>query len=270
MKYNITAHRKIWLAISGSLVALSIALVGIFGTNLGLDFLGGIRWTVHFETPVETAQLTEFFATQDLEKNAQILSAAENDFLITLEELPEENLDTIKTNLTTTFGAYEEKSFRRVDSSIGAHFKQKAFTAVGVAMLGIILFVAFAFRKIPKSVNPWRFGGAAIVALFHDVLIILAIFTVLGVVLDVELDLQFITALLATLGFTEAGRSIGNASILVAGVFAGSALWWIALSTTANAFRPFVDGSYQLWMDRIVALVLDGFGTYALMTSFFY
>ncbi|MBT3349026.1 protein translocase subunit SecF [bacterium] len=202
MKYNITAHRKIWLAISGSLVALSIALVGIFGTNLGLDFLGGIRWTVHFETPVETAQLTEFFATQDLEKNAQILSAAENDFLITLEELPEENLDTIKTNLTTTFGAYEEKSFRRVDSSIGAHFKQKAFTAVGVAMLGIILFVAFAFRKIPKSVNPWRFGGAAIVALFHDVLIILAIFTVLGVVLDVELDLQFITALLATLGFS--------------------------------------------------------------------
>ncbi|MEP4378739.1 MAG: LysE family transporter [Alphaproteobacteria bacterium] len=76
--------------------------------------------------------------------------------------------------------------------------------------------------------------------------------------------------LLATLGFTEAGRSIGNASILVAGVFAGSALWWIALSTTASLFRPIVDGSYQLWMDRIVALVLAGFGTYALLTSFLY
>jgi threonine/homoserine/homoserine lactone efflux protein len=76
--------------------------------------------------------------------------------------------------------------------------------------------------------------------------------------------------LLATLGFTEAGRTIGNASILVAGVFAGSALWWIALSTTANFFRPIVDGSYQLWMDRIVATVLAGFGVYALLTSFFY
>ena len=76
--------------------------------------------------------------------------------------------------------------------------------------------------------------------------------------------------LLATLGFTEAGRSIGNASILVAGVFAGSALWWIALSTTANLFRPIVDGSYQLWMDRIVASGLAGFGIYALVTSFFY
>ena len=76
--------------------------------------------------------------------------------------------------------------------------------------------------------------------------------------------------LLATLGFTEAGRSIGNASILVAGVFAGSALWWIALSTTANVFRPIVDGSYQMWMDRLVAFVLAGFGIYALLTSFFY
>jgi threonine/homoserine/homoserine lactone efflux protein len=76
--------------------------------------------------------------------------------------------------------------------------------------------------------------------------------------------------LLATLGFTEAGRSIGNASILVLGVFAGSALWWIALSSTASLFRPFVDGSYQVWMDRIVALVLAGFGIYALLTSFFY
>ncbi len=76
--------------------------------------------------------------------------------------------------------------------------------------------------------------------------------------------------LLATLGFTEAGRSIGNASTLVAGVFAGSALWWIALSSTASLFRPFVDGTYQVWMDRIVALVLAGFGVYALLTSFFY
>lgn len=76
--------------------------------------------------------------------------------------------------------------------------------------------------------------------------------------------------LLATLGFTEAGRSIGNASILVAGVFAGSAVWWIALSSTASIFRPVVDGSYQIWMDRLVAAILAGFGIYALLTSFFY
>ncbi|MCF7847062.1 MAG: protein translocase subunit SecF [Candidatus Gracilibacteria bacterium] len=202
MKINITAHRHIWLSISGALIALSVALVSIFGFNLGLDFLGGIRWTVHFEEPVELQEMVAFFETQDLEKSAQIQPAADNDFLITLEEVSDTKLENISTTMKAEVGAFEEKSFRRVDSSIGAHFQQKAFTAIVTALLGIIIFIAIAFRKIPKSVNPWRFGGAAIIALFHDVLIILAIFTVLGAVADVELDLQFITAVLATLGFS--------------------------------------------------------------------
>lgn len=76
--------------------------------------------------------------------------------------------------------------------------------------------------------------------------------------------------LLATLGLTEAGASVGNASILVAGVFIGSAAWWVALSSAASFFRPMVDGTYQHWTDRISALVLAGFGVYALVTAFYY
>lgn len=74
--------------------------------------------------------------------------------------------------------------------------------------------------------------------------------------------------LLATLGITEAGASVGNASILVVGVFAGSAAWWIAISTTAGVLRPFVDGSYQAWINRISAMILLGFGVYALLSGF--
>ena len=74
--------------------------------------------------------------------------------------------------------------------------------------------------------------------------------------------------LLATLGITEAGESVGNASILVLGVFAGSAGWWLAISTTAGVFRPFVDGTYQVWMNRASAAILFGFGIYALLSGF--
>jgi threonine/homoserine/homoserine lactone efflux protein len=74
--------------------------------------------------------------------------------------------------------------------------------------------------------------------------------------------------LLATLGITEAGASVGNASILVLGVFAGSAAWWLAISTTAGVLRPFVDGSYQIWMNRGSAMILFGFGVYALLSGF--
>jgi preprotein translocase subunit SecF len=205
MKINITRHRKIWLAISGGLVGLSLAMVAVFGFNLGLDFLGGLRWNVHFngDTQVTSEQLVTFFEDQPiLDKEAIIQSSGDNKFLITLEELEETQFDSLSKKLEQSVGTFEVISFRRVSNSIGQHFQNEAFLAIGLALFAIIIFVAIAFRKIPKTVNPWRFGGSAIIALFHDVLVIVGVFAVLGAVADVELDLQFITALLATLGFS--------------------------------------------------------------------
>jgi preprotein translocase subunit SecF len=202
MKYNITAHRKLWLTFSGIVVVICIALVSIFGMNLGLDFLGGLRWTVQFNQPVQSENLAGFFDGQGLDKKVQIQKADENKFLVTLESVEDSKLDEIKSNMTEKFGEYKEIAFRRVDSSIGSHFKTKAMYAIFFALAGIIIFVAIAFRKVPKTVNPWRFGAVAIIALIHDILIIVAVFAVLGYFVDIELDLQFITALLATLGFS--------------------------------------------------------------------
>lgn len=208
-KMNITKSRKIWMTLSATLVVVSIALVSMFGFNLGLDFLGGIRWESTIQTDAETnatqADIENFFAGIKSEglltKQTKIQSTDTGDFLITLENTPDENFDAIKNKLAEQF-TITDKSFRRVDTSIGASFKQKAFYAILAALAGIIFFVAWAFRKIPASVSPWRFGGVAIAALFHDILVILAVFTVLGAIVGTELDLQFITALLATLGFS--------------------------------------------------------------------
>ena len=76
--------------------------------------------------------------------------------------------------------------------------------------------------------------------------------------------------LFVTLGVTDAGESIGNASLLVAGVFTGSAMWWFALSFSANLARPYLDGCYQKWVSRVSAAILVGFGVYALATAQFY
>ena len=202
MKYNITAHRKLWLTFSGIVVAICIALVAIFGMNLGLDFLGGIRWTMQFDQPVQTENLAGFFEGENLNKKVQIQKADENKFLVTLESMEDSKLNKIKNDLKEKVGNYEEISFRRVDSSIGSHFKTKAMWAILFSLVGIILFVAYAFRKVPKTVNPWRFGAVAILALIHDILVIVGVFAILGHFVDIELDLQFITALLATLGFS--------------------------------------------------------------------
>lgn len=76
--------------------------------------------------------------------------------------------------------------------------------------------------------------------------------------------------LFVTLGVTEVGESVDSAAILVIGVFLGSALWWIALASTANLARPYLDGGYERWITRISAAILIGFAAYALITAQFY
>lgn len=197
--------RKIWYTISGTLVIASCLSVAVFGLNLGLDFTGGARWDIEFDKTVEVTipQLKEFFNDESaLSQSVKIQESENGTYLITIEDLDDKTIQAIASNLESKIGNFEEKSYRKVDSNIGASFKLKAIYTIITALIGMILFVAFSFRKIPAAINPWRFGGVAIIALFHDILIILGIFTVLGAFTGTELDLAFITALLATLGFS--------------------------------------------------------------------
>lgn len=200
---NITSLRRLWFSISATLVLSSLVIVGIFGLNLGLDFTGGARWDIQFEESTTVAELNTFFENRsELSQEVAIQASTNNTYLITIEDLPDADIQTISAGLTAEIGKYEQASYRKVDATIGQSFKQKTLYAIAAALIGIILFVAFAFRKIPASINPWRFGGVAILALLHDIIIVLGVFVLLGALYDVELDLPFITALLATLGFS--------------------------------------------------------------------
>ncbi len=200
---NITSLRRLWFSISATLLLASLVIVGVFSLNLGLDFTGGARWDVQFEEPTTVAELNTFFANRsELSQEVEIQASTDNTYLITIEDLPDADIQTISASLTSEIGKYEQTSYRKVDATIGQSFKQKTLYAIATALIGIIFFVAFAFRKIPAAINPWRFGGVAILALLHDIIIVLGVFVLLGALYDVELDLSFITALLATLGFS--------------------------------------------------------------------
>ncbi len=202
---NITKTRRTWFTISGIAVGVSIVCSLFFGLNLGLDFTGGARWDMKFndQLSISNDQLKTFFdGRTELTKDVKIQTSDEGNFLVTIEDMSDEQIQTMTANLKTEVGEFETESYRKVDATIGASFKEKSFWAIMAALMGIILFVAFAFRKIPNTINPWRFGGVAIAALFHDIIIVLGVFTVLGFMFGTELDLPFITALLATLGFS--------------------------------------------------------------------
>lgn len=105
-------------------------------------------------------------------------------------------------DLKKTLGDFEETRFTTVGPTVGESLRYRAFFAVGFASLMIVLYIAFAFRKVPKHVGQWRFGVSAIIALLHDLGIMVGIYVYFGVFFGTEIDALFITAMLTVMGFS--------------------------------------------------------------------
>ncbi|QQR55215.1 protein translocase subunit SecF [Candidatus Peregrinibacteria bacterium] len=198
----------LWTALSGLLAVVAIVAVLIFGVRLGLDFTGGTSLEVKLNNP----EITKEEVISDVEAVAsalgedlgspQVLSNDEGHFIIRLKHISEEDRVALMSKFKESSPNLEEIRFTTVGPVIGDTLKQKAALALGLTSIMIVLYIAFAFRRIPKEVSPWRFGMSAIVALIHDVLIVFGVFVVLGHYYGVEMDALFITALLTIMGFS--------------------------------------------------------------------
>ena len=134
--------------------------------------------------------------------------SGEYNYIIRFEEIDESTHQAINTSLSTIKiegvedNAFSELRFEAVGPIIGNELKTKAVQSIVVVLVFIVLYIAFAFRKVSKPVASWKFGIAAIIALVHDVLIIAGIFAALGYFINIEVDSLFVTALLTILGFS--------------------------------------------------------------------
>ena len=96
----------------------------------------------------------------------------------------------------------KELRFDTIGPTIGRELKQKSLTAIAIAVIAILCYIAFAFRKVSYKISSWVYAGAAIIALAHDILIPTGVFAVLGHFYGVEIDVLFVSALLTVLGFS--------------------------------------------------------------------
>jgi preprotein translocase subunit SecF len=104
--------------------------------------------------------------------------------------------------LKTQIGNFQEKEYDSIGPVIGQELKQKALYQLILVSIGIIFYIAYAFRRVARPVTPWQFGIAAVIALLHDLLIVLGIFSFLGHYHGIEIDSLFVTAMLTVLGFS--------------------------------------------------------------------
>lgn len=199
--YQVIQKRKIWLTVSGLIAGLSIAALAVWGLNFGIDFTGGSLLEVKFLNEMPAASEARQ-ALGDLNLGSLIVQPAGDDGMIfRFQDTTEEKRQQVLTALNR-LSAVEELRYDSVGPSIGKELKTKSLYAVVIVIIAIALYIAWSFRKVSKPVASWKYGLAANIALFHDVMIVLGVFAVLGKFAGVEINTPFVAAILTVLGYS--------------------------------------------------------------------
>ena len=199
---NLMKYYKAWFLVSALISVVAIAALLVYGLKPGIDFRGGTLTQVGFaNTPPDSAQVGETLRAAGFE-GVQVQVLGERSMVIrTSPQENEEHLRLIQV-LSEKYEGMIEEQFTSIGPVIGRELKGQAAIQLILVSLGIIFYIAYAFRKVTRPVSSWRFGVAAIVALVHDLLIVIGVFAILGHYRGVEVDSLFVTALLTVLGFS--------------------------------------------------------------------
>lgn len=198
---DIVKHRYLFFLISLIVIIPGMVALAVWGLPLANDFTGGSLLEVKFE-PGMAPETSEIIAVYNsLEIADPSVQTSEDDVrIIRSKYIDEETKDTVLAGFQREFSSsLDVLQFETVGPTIGQEIASRAAITVGLAALGILLYITWAFRKVP---NAFRYGTAAILAMLHDVILVIGIGALLGHFLGWEIDSLFLTALLTVIGFS--------------------------------------------------------------------
>lgn len=195
-------RRKWWFFIFSFLIIIpGIVSLFLYGLKLGIDFTGGTLFEYKFEKNIEADELKQEIVKQGFEVSS-VIKSTDNIFIVKTKPVDEVKVSQLKSELEKTYGKVVESRVESVGPTIGSETTKNAFLALLISTVLIVLYIAYSFRKVPKPTSSWRFGISAVVALLHDVLLLVGVFSILGYLYGVEVDVLFVTALLTVVGFS--------------------------------------------------------------------
>ena len=199
----IIKNKTIFLTISALLVLGSITIISVFGLKFGIDFKGGALMEVSYTDARPQPQDIEN-ALKTLNIGEPIIQeTGDTGYIIKTRTLTETERQSVLTALSMDGKQkVEEKNFNSIGPSVGNELTRKAIVAIILVCTAIVLFIAFAFRKVSKPISSWKYGLIAIVTLVHDVAIPSGMFALLGHYKGAEVDTLFVVALLTVLGLS--------------------------------------------------------------------
>jgi preprotein translocase subunit SecF len=183
------------LVIVPGMIALSL-----WGLPLSIDYVGGTLLELQFNQPVDIAQVRQVYAAHGLPSaDTTVQNAGPNVAVIRSLELTSDQKSAIIADLEKSFGPSTKLSDETVGPAVGKEVAQRAAYAVALAAIGILLYITIAFRKVEHA---FRYGVCAIIAMLHDILVVVGMAAILGKLLGWEVDALYLTALLTVAGFS--------------------------------------------------------------------
>ena len=201
MQFNFTKYSPVYYIFSGILIIAAVASLVMFGLKFGIEFTGGSNMEIDFSGKRPTNEAIQNALSSFNLGDIIIQPTGTNGVILQFRGVDEATHQQILSKINE-LSQVSEKSFQFIGPSIGQELRNKTEIAIVLALLAITLYIAFAFRKVSKPVASWKYGITSLVALFHDILIPLGVFSVLGKLYNVEITIPIIAALLTILGFS--------------------------------------------------------------------
>ncbi len=205
--FHLVEKRK-WYFLLSAIIIIPGLVAMIYSTattglpfKLAIDFTGGSIWELSFPQPVQPAELRQVLTDAGAGADTAVTTlGGENTLQVRLKPLDETEKLQLTDVIKAKFGAeVVERQFTSVGPAIGQEVTRASVLAVIAASLAIMGFLIVAFRKVP---HPFRYGASAVIAMIHDVLVTIGIFSILSLILGWQADALFLTAVLTVIGFS--------------------------------------------------------------------
>lgn len=188
----ILKYKKIFFSLAALLIAGAVALIGIHGMKLGVDFTGGSVLGITADNLTQA----DIQSSVSSIPGSLVQTAGENGFIIKTPEIDQVTKDTLVKQLSEKDATVVENRFNTIGPSVGSEIRIKTIISIILVSLAILLFVAWAFRNVSRPVSSWIYGLIVIVVLLHDIIIPTGIFALLGR----EISTLFVVGILTILG----------------------------------------------------------------------
>jgi preprotein translocase subunit SecF len=201
MQFNFTKYSKFYYIISGLLIIATIVSLFMFGLKFGIEFAGGSNMQIDFQNKRPANEIIQNTLKSFNLGEITVQPTGSTGAVLQFRGVDEATHQNILSALNRLSPA-TEKSFQYIGPSIGQELRNSTEIAIILALFAITLYIAFAFRKVSRPVSSWKYGITSLVALFHDVLIPIGVFSILGHFYNVEITIPIVAALLTILGFS--------------------------------------------------------------------